>query len=98
MHIVPQKEDTPNGVHLSGANLVAAGKTPSNWVSIKEEPAFTRRKLKIICVGAGYSGLTLAHKIKHELKLEDVVDFVIYEKNPEVGGTWFENRYPGVAW
>jgi cation diffusion facilitator CzcD-associated flavoprotein CzcO len=21
----------------------------------------------------------------------------IYEKNPEVGGTWYENRYPGVA-
>ncbi len=23
------------------------------------------------------------------------VPFVIYEKNPEVGGTWFENTYPG---
>lgn len=21
----------------------------------------------------------------------------IYEKNPEIGGTWYENRYPGVA-
>jgi cation diffusion facilitator CzcD-associated flavoprotein CzcO len=29
--------------------------------------------------------------------MEDYVDHVIYEKNPEVGGTWYENQYPGVA-
>jgi hypothetical protein len=71
---------------------------PANWVPIKEEPLYSRRKLKIICIGAGYSGLTLAHKIKHELKLSDVVDLTIYEKNHDVGGTWLENRYPGAAW
>ncbi|KAF2498224.1 putative flavoprotein [Lophium mytilinum] len=86
-----------NGTGLSHAAQVALGGKPANWVPIKEEPLFSRRKLKIICVGAGYSGLTLAHKIKHELKLTDVIDLVIYEKNPEVGGTWYENRYPGVA-
>jgi cation diffusion facilitator CzcD-associated flavoprotein CzcO len=42
--------------------------------------------------------LTLSHKIKLELKLSDVIDLVIYEKNADVGGTWYENRYPGVAW
>ncbi|PGH26724.1 hypothetical protein AJ80_01670 [Polytolypa hystricis UAMH7299] len=82
---------------LSAAGLVANGKTPPNWTPLKEEPVYARRKLKIICVGAGYSGLTLAHKIKHELQLSDVIDLVIYEKNPDIGGTWFENRYPGVA-
>src|SRR5271154_1966155 len=25
------------------------------------------------------------------------LSLTIYEKNPEVGGTWYENRYPGVA-
>lgn len=65
---------------------------------ILEQPVLTRRKLRIICVGAGYSGLTLAHKIQHELKLEDVVDLQIYEKNDDVGGTWYENTYPGAAW
>lgn len=25
------------------------------------------------------------------------VEHVIYEKNPDIGGTWFENRYPGCA-
>lgn len=80
------------------ANEVAHGKTPANWVSVKEEPVYARRKLRMICIGAGYSGLTLAHKIKHELKLADEIDLTIYEKNPQVGGTWFENTYPGVAW
>jgi hypothetical protein len=25
------------------------------------------------------------------------VDFIIYEKNENIGGTWFMNRYPGCA-
>ncbi|EXJ86753.1 hypothetical protein A1O3_03707 [Capronia epimyces CBS 606.96] len=29
--------------------------------------------------------------------MEDYCEHVIYEKNPEVGGTWYENQYPGVA-
>jgi hypothetical protein len=66
------------------------GVYPPNWVPIKEEPVYTRRPLKIIAIGAGFSGLTLAHKIQHEHKLEDVLDLVIYEKNADVGGTWFE--------
>lgn len=71
---------------------------PLNWVSILERPLFTPRKLRVICIGAGFSGLILAHKIKYELKMDDIIDLQIYEKNPEVGGTWYENRYPGAAW
>ncbi|KAH8804478.1 hypothetical protein F5884DRAFT_734835 [Xylogone sp. PMI_703] len=77
-----------NGAHLD---------VPANWAPILDQPVLTRRKLRMVCVGAGYSGLTLAHKIQHECKLEDVIDLQIYEKNPDVGGTWYENRYPGVA-
>ncbi len=72
--------------------------THTNIVTLKDEPAFSRRPLRIVCIGAGYSGLTLAHKIKHEHKVSDVVDLTIYEKNSDVGGTWLENRYPGAAW
>ncbi|KAH7336483.1 cyclohexanone monooxygenase [Rhexocercosporidium sp. MPI-PUGE-AT-0058] len=59
---------------------------------VSEQPFATRRKIRIVCVGAGAAGLQMAYKM--ERKLEDV-EFQIYEKNKDVGGTWLENRYPG---
>lgn len=62
-----------------------------------EQPLYTPRRLRVVCIGAGYAGLMLAYKWKHQPGMSDIVDLAIYEKNPDVGGTWFENRYPGVA-
>ncbi|KAJ5745469.1 flavin-binding monooxygenase [Penicillium odoratum] len=53
-----------------------------------------QRKLKVICIGAGASGLLLAYKIQRHF---DDFELKIFEKNPDVSGTWFENRYPGCA-
>ena len=65
----------------------------------RSHPGYTpQRKLRVVAVGAGFGGLSLAHKVQHELKLENEIDLVIYERNPDVGGTWFENTYPGAAW
>jgi NADPH-dependent 2,4-dienoyl-CoA reductase/sulfur reductase-like enzyme len=50
---------------------------------------------KIICVGAGAAGLLLAYKMQ-KMKARDY-ELVVYEKNPQVAGTWYENRYPGCA-
>ncbi|ORY17468.1 hypothetical protein BCR34DRAFT_621904 [Clohesyomyces aquaticus] len=50
--------------------------------------------LRVICVGAGAAGLLLAYKLKTNLTNYELV---CYEKNPDVGGTWYENRYPGCA-
>ncbi|KIL94145.1 hypothetical protein FAVG1_02707 [Fusarium avenaceum] len=52
------------------------------------------RPLKVIYIGAGISGICGAIEF---LKQVPELDLVIYEKNPELGGTWFENRYPGCA-
>ncbi|KAF4996087.1 hypothetical protein FDECE_12583 [Fusarium decemcellulare] len=63
-----------------------------------EQPAYTpTRKLRVVCIGAGFSGLLVAHKVQHEFKLEDEVDLAIYDRNSDIGGTWFENTYPGAA-
>lgn len=43
------------------------------------------RKLKVITIGAGLCGVMLAYNIE---KHTPNVEHVIYEKNPEVGGTW----------
>ncbi|KID76808.1 Flavin monooxygenase-like protein, partial [Metarhizium brunneum ARSEF 3297] len=52
------------------------------------------RDLRIITVGAGASGLNLAYQIDKHMQQ---VTHIVYEKNPEVGGTWYENKYPGCA-
>ena len=56
-------------------------------------PLGTVRPLKIICIGAGFSGLAFAREVETG-NLKNV-DLTVYEKNSEVGGTWWENRYPG---
>lgn len=58
-------------------------------------PLRTARPLKIICVGAGLSGLNFAHEV--ETGAIQNCDLRIYEKNSGIGGTWWENRYPGCA-
>jgi hypothetical protein len=50
--------------------------------------------LRVICVGAGAAGLLVAYKMK---KLFSKYELVVYDKNPSVAGTWYENRYPGCA-
>jgi len=47
---------------------------------------------KVLIIGAGLTGIVAAIKLA-----EAGYDHVIVEKNPDVGGTWFENRYPGVG-
>ncbi|OAL43321.1 FAD/NAD(P)-binding domain-containing protein [Pyrenochaeta sp. DS3sAY3a] len=61
-------------------------------------PALKPRKLKVVCVGAGFAGLMLSYEHRHgKSSMHEFVDLTIYEKNADVGGTWLENRYPGVA-
>ncbi|KAL1795478.1 hypothetical protein ACET3X_005702 [Alternaria dauci] len=69
------------------------GDTPATF-ALRDQPMHANRHMKVIGVGAGASGLCLAYKLKHYF-----TDFTlnIYEKNDDVGGTWFENRYPGCA-
>jgi len=61
---------------------------------IREEPYGTKRRLKVIVMGAGASTLNFLKKAEEEMQ---DLDIVCYEKNADVGGTWFENRYPGAS-
>ena len=47
----------------------------------------------ILVVGAGFAGLLLWHK----LKAAGFEDVRFCEKGGDVGGTWYWNRYPGIA-
>lgn len=49
-----------------------------------------RAEQHVVVIGAGMSGLLAA------IRLEEAgIPYTVVEKNPDVGGTWFENRYPG---
>ncbi|TVY18044.1 putative sterigmatocystin biosynthesis monooxygenase [Lachnellula arida] len=63
--------------------------------TLSQMPLGTARPLKIICIGAGFSGLAFAREV--ETKQLQNINLTVYEKNSEVGGTWWENRYPGCA-
>ena len=47
---------------------------------------------RVLVIGAGFSGIAMGAKLK-----EAGYDFTIVEKNADVGGTWLENTYPGIA-
>ncbi|KAL3473778.1 monooxygenase [Aspergillus californicus] len=61
---------------------------------IRTEAIHNERHVKVICIGAGASGLCLAYKLQRSFTNYELT---VYEKNPELAGTWYENRYPGCA-
>lgn len=59
------------------------------WTSPPD--AETLGRFRVVIIGAGLGGLCAA------IRLEQAgVPYVVFEKNPEVGGTWFENDYPDL--
>ena len=66
-----------------------APETDEFGYKIREEPYGTKRKVKVILMGAGASSLNFFKKAEEEMQNLDVV---CYEKNADVGGTWLENR------
>jgi len=45
----------------------------------------------VVIVGAGFSGMYLLHRLRHQHKTA-----VVFEAGADVGGTWYWNRYPGA--
>ena len=49
------------------------------------------RHSPIAILGAGFGGLGMAIRLKQE----GIDDFVVFERDTDVGGTWWANSYPG---
>src|SRR5215469_210619 len=47
----------------------------------------------VLIVGAGFSGICMGIKLLEA----GMKKFLIIEKSDDLGGTWYENRYPGCA-
>lgn len=90
----------PNGGHGAPSTTYTNGiGHPTRTENpFKNVPAFTpSKKLRVVTIGAGYSGLTLAHKLRYQHpEMEHVIDHVIFEARNDIGGTWLVNTYPGV--
>ncbi|MDG2005600.1 MAG: NAD(P)/FAD-dependent oxidoreductase [Novosphingobium sp.] len=50
-----------------------------------------KQRSPVIIIGAGMSGMLIGLRLK-----QAGIPFTILERNQGVGGTWFENRYPGL--
>jgi cation diffusion facilitator CzcD-associated flavoprotein CzcO len=47
----------------------------------------------VAIIGAGPGGITAAHL----LRKHGITDFIVLERGDDVGGTWRDNHYPGLA-
>jgi 4-hydroxyacetophenone monooxygenase len=53
-------------------------------------PDAVKQGFSVVVIGAGMSGILTA------IRLQDAgIPYTVIEKNPSVGGTWYENTYPG---
>lgn len=54
----------------------------------------TTKEPRAIVIGCGTAGIALGARLRSTLAYEN---FIIYEREQELGGTWFLNTYPGVG-
>jgi 4-hydroxyacetophenone monooxygenase len=98
----PIREPRPDSLELAHMLSVAMSEpVPGEYGEIiaagldrksVEEQHRVNRPLRAIIIGAGISGLCAAVNLR-----AIGIDCRIFEKNPDVGGTWWENRYPGCG-
>ncbi|TLD38068.1 putative flavin-binding monooxygenase protein [Venturia nashicola] len=62
-------------------------------LEIEDHPIDVTGKLRVAVIGAGMAGINAG--ILLPIKVPGI-ELTIFEKNKDVGGTWFENVYPGV--
>ncbi|KAL1972597.1 hypothetical protein VTN31DRAFT_7011 [Thermomyces dupontii] len=63
------------------------------WI-VEDRSVDQVRPLRVVIMGAGISGIVAGIRFAQRIP---EIDLCVYEKNPDVGGTWYENRYPGCA-
>ena len=95
--LMPSSMPNPVTSALNGAGPGLTNGVHADPFTLREEYAYTPRKLKVFTIGAGFSGLLLAHKFQHRFpEMQDIVEHKIFEARKDVGGTWLANDYPGV--
>ena len=96
-------ERLPRSLALAAGEVIPADELPmwieetaidpwSRGLDWPEQPTAQQlARFNVAVIGAGMGGLGAAVQLKHA-----GIDYFMIEKNAEVGGTWYENRYPGA--
>jgi 4-hydroxyacetophenone monooxygenase len=84
------QEVTDEYVEFLTSELSLHGEDPYAQPKIEVVPVNDRARYKVLVIGAGMSGLLSAKRLK-----DAGIPFEVVEKNADVGGTWYENTYPG---
>ena len=72
------------------AELLLDGRDPFEQPGLQEIPPEKRAAFHVIIIGSGMSGILAAFRLE-----ETGIAYTVIEKNANVGGTWYENTYPG---
>ncbi|MEM7219450.1 MAG: NAD(P)/FAD-dependent oxidoreductase [Pseudomonadota bacterium] len=72
------------------SELSLNGEDPYHQPAIESVAVEQRADFSVLIIGAGMSGLLSAVRLQ-----QAGIPFTVIEKNADVGGTWFENTYPG---
>ncbi|WP_241383956.1 flavin-containing monooxygenase [Rhodococcus sp. CH91] len=81
----------PVSEHYSPMIAEQLGFTPYTPTDVGSTIRSTRQDFGVVVVGAGISGMTCA------INLEKAgIPYTVLERNDRLGGTWWENRYPGA--
>ncbi|MCW1957663.1 MAG: NAD(P)/FAD-dependent oxidoreductase [Mycobacterium sp.] len=103
----PEPRPVPPALLKRMMDWIAAGEVPDEYVPMMLEEMEldgadnllddlvsnpdTRADFPVLVIRCGQSGLLAGIRLK-----QAGVPFTVIEKNPGVGGTWWENRYPGA--
>lgn len=80
--------------HHNGTDGKSHGYANEALYEVLEQASRVNRRLRIVVIGCGASAINFAREVDvSNLNL----DLTCYDKNPSIGGTWFENKYPGCG-
>src|SRR5215207_5623837 len=88
-HIVAAPPPSGDDFHTI-VEFLAGGLPSEEYVPMMQEEMALTDDFRSAIVGSGMSGIAAAYRL-HQAG----ISYVVLEKNSEVGGTWFENQYPG---
>lgn len=92
--VVSDHPDILDEIHAQARNVP---RNDATGYSIPDTNLGGRRPIKVLIIGFGAAAINLVHILGQQAGRGSNLSIQCYEKNPEVGGTWYENKYPGCA-